>query len=301
VEIAADVLRLLEARAFEKGLELRAEFDGPVPETIQSDPTRVRQILINLVGNAIKFTHEGSVVMRMGHRDEQLWVDVVDSGIGLRPEDCDHIFDSFTQADSSTTRRYGGTGLGLTISRRLARMLGGEVDVTSEHGAGSRFQLTLCTGSLERVAMLDAPDISAIAATPSERAQRPQLTGRVLLAEDGPDNQRLIRLILERAGLEVALAEDGEQALNAVLAASEAGAPFDLILMDVQMPHLDGYQATAQLRGAGCDRPIIALTAHAMAGEREKALRAGADDYATKPIQAEQLLRLMAAHLPKPR
>jgi CheY-like chemotaxis protein/anti-sigma regulatory factor (Ser/Thr protein kinase) len=301
-ELVAEVLQLLGPRAREKGLLLEAECDGPVPAQIESDPVRLRQILINLVGNAIKFTNAGSVRLRLRLAAPLLEIAVEDSGIGLDARQQAIVFEPFTQAQSSPAREFGGTGLGLSLSRRLARLLGGDIEVESAPGRGSCFTLRIATGSLERVPMRPGGPISALAASasPAPRAPFTALRGRVLVAEDGADNQRLLRAILTRAGLEVEVVPNGEVAAERALAALELGAPYDLVLMDMQMPVLDGYQATARLRAQGYAGPIIALTAHAMAGDRERCLLAGCDDYATKPIARAELLEQISAQLAKP-
>jgi signal transduction histidine kinase/ActR/RegA family two-component response regulator len=309
LETVSQVLQLLGAHAREKGLTLEAECDGPVPVQIQSDAVRLRQILINLIGNAIKFTPSGRVRLRLrlaaprsdaGHLLE---IAVEDTGIGLDPRQQAIVFEPFTQVQSSAAREFGGTGLGLSLSRRLARLLGGDIDVTSAPGRGSCFTLRVATGSLERVPMVTGGVISAlepIVVSVPEKSDA-SLRGRVLVAEDGADNQRLLRSVLTRAGLEVEIAENGEIASELALAALELGAPYDVILMDMQMPVLDGYTATQRLRAQGYAGPIIALTAHAMAGDREKCLLAGCDDYATKPIARRKLLEQIATLLAKKR
>jgi PAS domain S-box-containing protein len=322
-----EVRDLLRVRADEKGLMLVIEQDGPIPETIETDPTRLRQILINLANNAIKFTETGGVTIRVSMDSEGplMRFDVVDTGVGLEKKDLGRIFQSFSQADYSLTRRVGGTGLGLSISRSLVQLLGGTISVESEPGIGSTFTFTIETGPLAGVAMVDPPkpaeseftlseshtesnthDVPApdVSQKPGPEATReppqtppPQgqtLEGRILLAEDGPDNQRLISFFLKKAGAEIEVVENGKLALDAALAASEGGQPFDLILMDMQMPVMDGYQATRQLREKGYARPIVALTAHTMPGDRDKCLRAGCDDYAGKPVKKPELVSLCA-------
>ena len=302
--VVVDAMALLQHRCDTKRLALHVEFDGPLPETIQSDPTRLRQILINLVGNAIKFTETGSVrlVIRVVDRDSapMIEMDVIDTGIGMTREQASRLFKPFGQADASTTRKFGGTGLGLSISRRLARKMGGDIRVlSSEVGTGSQFRATVAAGSLEGVNWIDAPRLSTFAAKRESAAasvvSAQCLSGRrILLAEDGPDNQRLISHVLNRAGAEVIAAENGKVAIGFALAAPDEDlGPFDLILMDMQMPVMDGYAATKLLRKRGHAGPIIALTAHAMAGDREKCLQAGCTDYATKPIDREKLIALI--------
>jgi len=231
-----------------------------------------------------------------------LQIEVIDTGIGMSEETRARLFQPFSQADASTTRRFGGTGLGLTISRRLAELLGGDISVRSEVGKGSTFTLRVPTGPLDGVRLIDAPN-ECECATASEKADtapaRATLPAgcRLLLAEDGPDNQRLIAFLLRKAGAEVALAENGQQAAQIALAAQEEARPFDAVLMDMQMPVMDGYDATRKLRNAGYAFPIIALTAHAMEGDRQKCLDAGCDDYAAKPIDRNTLLATVARHV----
>ncbi len=311
--LLAEVQSLMAPRAAEKGLTLTMEYATPLPETIQSDPTRLRQILVNLVGNAVKFTDAGGVrvVARLvepgssevdGAGEPLLQFDVVDTGIGLTADQIGRLFRPFTQADASTTREYGGTGLGLAISRRLARMLGGDITVESQPGEGSTFSVTITTGPLEGVARVDhaARSVPPESGTPA-RPPVVELTGRVLLVEDGPDNQRLVAYLLERAGAVVTIAANGLLACEQAFAAADAGRPFDLILMDVQMPVMDGYEATRRLRAAGYRGPIVALTAHAMDSDRAQCLAAGCDGFLTKPIDRDRLLGALRHHLqPQP-
>ena len=300
-QIISDVASLMDVRASAKGLLLEVEHEGPLPEHIRSDPTRLQQILINLIGNAVKFTEVGKVrlvthLLDAGTNDPKLRFDVVDTGIGMTDEHVGRLFQAFSQADSTTTRKFGGTGLGLTISKRMANMLGGDIRVRSTPGEGSTFSLTVSTGPLTGVQMVYGSNNEHLPAKEAAKAadSRNQLDCRVLLAEDGPDNQRLISFILKKAGADVVVAENGQVAFDRALAASEEGSPFDVILMDMQMPVLDGYGATGKLREAGYSGGIIALTAHAMSGDREKCLNAGCDDYTTKPIVREHLISLVA-------
>jgi signal transduction histidine kinase/AmiR/NasT family two-component response regulator len=306
-QLLADVMTLVRVRAAEKGLALTIEFDGPVPSQIHTDPTRLRQILINLVGNAIKFTERGSVrliakTLNRNQSSPRLQFQVCDTGIGMTGEQLKKVFQPFTQADASTTRRFGGTGLGLSISNRLVEMLGGTIDVTSVPGSGTTFTITIPTGSLDGVKWLDKPpetgslppDIAAVS------SKSVSLSGcRVLLAEDVPANQRLISFLLSKAGAEVSIVENGELALAQALAATAAGQPFDVILMDMQMSVMDGYTATRKLRENGCREPIIALTAHAMSNDQEICLAAGCTDFATKPVDRQSLLLKVANHAGK--
>jgi signal transduction histidine kinase/CheY-like chemotaxis protein len=292
------VLDLMEGRARDKSLALAGVLENPVPRALRGDPTRLRQVLLNLLGNAIKFTERGRIELRVdvgrSGTSRRIRFEVLDTGIGMTPAQIERIFDPFSQADTSTTRRFGGTGLGLTISQRLVERMGGTIDVESRPGEGSRFGFSLPAPAIDGeplVAALDALDEKA----PAEGGiLRQQLHGRALLADDGPDNRRLIAHILERAGVHVSIAHDGQQALESVRAAEDAGTPFDVVLMDMQMPVLDGYEATRRLRALGYTRPILALTAHAMQGDRERCLRAGCDAFLTKPIRIPTLLTAVA-------
>jgi CheY-like chemotaxis protein/anti-sigma regulatory factor (Ser/Thr protein kinase) len=274
-------------------LELRIE--PSLPACVRSDPVRFRQVLINLVGNAIKFSPQGRVALEIGAEEAgggaaRVRVRVIDNGLGMTPAQVERLFMPFSQADSSTTRKFGGTGLGLAISRRLARMLGGDVTVTSTLGRGSTFEFTL-VGEV----VADAnPDDSCLPSGPPVGEPAGKLSGRVLLAEDGPDNQRLIRFHLQKAGATMEIVDDGVKAVERALTADREGTPFELILMDMQMPEMDGYDATTALRDAGYTGAIVALTAHAMSGDREKCLATGCDDYTTKPIDRARLLATCA-------
>ncbi|MCA9197367.1 MAG: response regulator, partial [Planctomycetales bacterium] len=300
VQILSDVHSAMEGRAREKGIGLHVRFDGPIPESITTDPTRLRQILLNLIGNAIKFTDQGQVEIAARVAQESpeglLEIQIADSGIGITQEQMDKIFQPFTQADISTTRKFGGTGLGLAICKRLVQMLGGTICVSSEYGAGSVFTVTVETGCLDGVTYLDQPTLASAKATRSfGKPQGISLEGAcVLLAEDGPDNQRLLSHLMSKAGAIVTVAENGLEAIEKVQIQVEQGEPFDVILMDMQMPKMDGYQATQQLRDSGYTAPIIALTANAMQGEFDRCRHFGCDDYATKPITKRQLLEVVA-------
>jgi CheY-like chemotaxis protein len=262
---------------------------------------RLRQILINIVGNAIKFTETGGVRVAVRLVAEpagkRLVCTMADSGVGIEPRQIERLFQPFTQADTSTARRHGGTGLGLAISKRLAIMLGGDVTVDSTPGTGSTFRVSIDPGVLDATEMLTVEGDQAASGVRVQTKPVPdevRLDCRILLAEDGPDNRRLITFVLEKAGAKLTAVEDGQAAIVAALGAWEAGEPFDVIIVDIQMPLVDGYQATERLRAAGYKRPIIALTAHAMRGDRQRCLAAGCDDYATKPIDRHLLIRLVA-------
>ena len=305
LQVATEVANLLKEEAHRKGLALSLELESPIPQTIESDTKRFRQILVNLVGNAIKFTETGHVrvvlrLRRNRHAPTQLECDVIDTGIGIREAQMGQLFHAFSQADNSPTRRFGGTGLGLVISRQLAQLLGGDITVRSKEGEGSRFRLSVDVGSVEDVSFVDRldHDSSFSENTPSVHSQpASELNANILLAEDGLDNQRLVSLLLRKSGASVSVAPDGKAALEAAFRSRENGEAFDVILMDMQMPVMDGYEATRQLRDAGWTGPIVALTANAMTGDREKCLAAGCDDFLTKPIARRTLIASIVKHL----
>ncbi len=315
-QLIRDVLTLMDVKAKAKSLDLEARFVTAMPASIESDPLRLRQILVNLVGNAIKFTEHGGVTLEVScDRDrEQFRIDITDTGIGLTPDQQGRLFGAFMQAGASTTRKFGGTGLGLRISKRLAAMLGGDIAVRSAPGEGSTFTLTVGTGSVSSVRW-SHPGGAALnlarEATPHLIEGRATVAGlgegtlrlhglRILLAEDGPDNQRLISHHLRRAGAEVTIVENGRLAVEAVtcdgtLDGDLATPPrFDLIVSDMQMPEMDGYAAARLLRAKGWSLPIIALTAHAMRGDIDQCLAAGCDGYAAKPIDRDLLIETCA-------
>ncbi len=310
VRLIDDVLALMQVRADAKQLALTVKYEGAIQATLYTDPTRLRQILFNLIGNAIKFTPAGGVRVLVRTAPTsigacRLEIDVVDTGIGMTADHAKRLFEPFTQEDASSSRNFGGTGLGLAISRRLARTLGGDIRVESTVGKGSRFHLEIAAETGGSVALPVAagpqrgnsagdPPSGTAAPVAVDSSIAPPLAGvRVLLAEDGPDNRQLIARVLQKAGVDVTVAENGRIAVDAALAEVERGMPFDVILMDMQMPVLDGYAATAELRRAGYAHPIVALTAHAMAEDRRKCLAAGCDDYTTKPIKRAELLGLL--------
>ena len=294
VALLAEVRDLLHPTAAKKEIDFQLRAEGPIPRFIESDPTRLRQVLVNLVGNAIKFTENGSVEVCVCFEDESsLMIEVVDTGCGMSGEQLSRVFEPFVQADASTTRKYGGTGLGLAISKRLAAALGGSLTATSEPEVGSTFRVELPLGNVVEQRLISPERIDwcakGIAANSGPLRSLSGLT--LLLAEDGEDNIRLIVHLLEKAGAVVEVAENGQLALDAVEARDAVGEPpYSVILMDMQMPVLDGYETTSTLREKGYAAPIVALTANAMASDREKCLAAGCDEFATKPIEREDLL-----------
>ncbi len=295
--VALEVVTVLGVRAREKGVALDLRADGRIPETITSDPTCLRRIMTNLVGNAIKFTERGAVtvVLRLtgAAHAPRLTIDVTDTGIGIAADKLDSVFESFTQADSSVTRRFGGTGLGLTISRRFARALGGDIVVTSDYGKGSTFTVTVETGALEGVRMLEQSELAVrVEQGGAQDARWKFPPARVLVVDDGPENRELLRLVLSEAGLVMHEAENGKVAVDK--ARSEA---FDVVLMDMQMPVMDGYTATRLLREQGLKIPIFALTANAMKGAEKQVMDAGCSGFLTKPINIDVLMETLAALL----
>lgn len=296
-----DVESLLRARTDPKGISLSVRLETPIPQRIRTDPTRLRQILLNIAGNAVKFTAQGGVTLQIaavGQGDAALLqIDVSDTGQGVTPEQADNLFNAFTQADASVTRTHGGTGLGLIISRRLAGLLGGDVKLTrAAPGQGASFRVQIALRTVE-----GATWVSTLATDTQERVAPPKasitLQGRILLAEDSPDNQRLIAFHLRRAGADVELADNGRIALEKLSAAWKRGMPFDLLITDVQMPEIDGYELAQTLRQHEDNIPIVALTAHAMSDDRAKCEAAGCDDYLPKPIDRHCLLEVCAKWL----
>ncbi|QDK46490.1 two-component hybrid sensor and regulator [Bdellovibrio sp. ZAP7] len=287
-ELLEDVTYLLRVKAEEKGVELRLRM-GTVRDNLISDPGRIRQILINMVGNAIKFTERGYVELRAEAIPTRipdryiLQFVVTDTGIGISQEQRAHLFQPFSQADSSTTRRFGGTGLGLFLSRKLARLLGGDITFTSVVGKGSRFLISVVAHAPSVKAPEEPPKKEHVVNAAGTYLQ----AGVILVVDDSADNRDLLRHYLKKAGLDdtqIEMASNGEEAVR-----KASSKNYRMILMDIQMPHMDGFQALKKLRGQGYECPVIALTAHAMKGDREKCLEAGFDGYLQKPLRKEAL------------
>ncbi len=295
-----DVIKLVKPQATSKAIDLLIECTSLIPVSVVTDPTRLRQVLLNLLGNAVKFTDAGSVTLQVAYRVNEdssldhageLDLAFIDTGIGLTAQQIERLFQPFSQADNSMTRRFGGTGLGLAISKRLVGLLGGDIHVQSTPDVGSSFVVTLPVAT--------APELTTdrrsnrTSKEPSTAEPLPTLSCSVLVAEDGEDNQRFVSYILGKAGATVDLAEDGVVAMAKMASAKTSGQMYDIILMDMQMPRLDGYSATEQLRSLGVDLPIIALTAHAMEHDRQKCLDAGCSDYLSKPLCRDSLIQLV--------
>ncbi len=280
--------------AHHKDLILSIHRLPPLPRVITSDPTRLRQILLNLLSNALKFTEHGAVrlLVSCDVAMERLVLAVFDSGIGLNDSQQQKLFRPYTQADASITRRYGGTGLGLFISRRLAQGLGGDLSVESHFGVGSVFVATVSTGPLADSDLLDYTPMEETLALSATPLVIPQVKGRILLAEDNPYNQTLITHYLAKTGAETIVVGDGEAAVARALEED-----FQLVLMDMQMPVMGGVEATKLLREALYDVPIIALTAHSMASHHREAMAAGYSGFITKPVDWAALYQIVATYL----
>lgn len=274
----------------DKKIDFSVEYQFPLPSEIDTDPTRLRQIVYNLINNAFKFTKEGSIKLIVSYDQiaRQLNVFVTDTGIGIAPENTDKLFNPFTQADSSTTRKFGGTGLGLTISRQLARLLGGDLLLASIPGSGSTFILTIECG--DKIQLIDK--FTSIEETKTKPNSGPSLTGKVLVAEDCHEVQDLLRYLINKTGAQSTFVENGKLAIERALAED-----YDLILMDWQMPELDGVSATKRLREAGYTAPIVALSANSMKTEREQFLNAGANQVLAKPVDMKLFKQVLSQYL----
>tara|TARA_R110002072_G_scaffold13163_2_gene55593 strand:- start:3446 stop:9706 length:6261 start_codon:yes stop_codon:yes gene_type:complete len=318
--VVEDVRSIMEVRASDGGLKLEVDYATPIPNVIESDAKRLKQILINLVGNAIKFTKEGGVRIEVAYEDDsgdrrelrpnddpkplmssatgQLRLSVSDTGIGMTPEQRDRLFKPFSQGDSLITQQFGGTGLGLAISQRLASMLGGEITCDSKLNQGSTFTVTVSIGDLENTPLIQPWASAEIgdsdSAASNDRPEIIRLAADFLIVDDRRDIRFLAKHIITKAGGSVTEAEDGLVAIETVKQAMSDGKTFDLILLDMQMPNMDGYETAAALRRLGYIGPIIALTADAMQGDMNKCLQAGCNDYLSKPIDAQRMLQLVS-------
>ncbi|TWU10891.1 CheR family methyltransferase [Allorhodopirellula heiligendammensis] len=295
--VIEDVRGIMEVRAVEQGLTLSVDYDGKLPTSIISDAIRLKQILINLVGNAVKFTSEGRVNIRVRLDADQpiLHIEVADTGIGMTVHQQRSLFQAFSQGDATVSRTFGGTGLGLAISQRLAAMLGGEIQVSSTVGVGSTFFVRIATGDLVGVERTEYP--RTLPTHPPEDtaddSEPTRLNGLILVVDDRRDIRFLSKRLLTAAGAVVDECEDGQIAVNYFLKCRKTGKCPDLILLDMQMPNLDGYETARQIRKLGYAGPIIALTADAMQGDMNECLEAGCNDYLSKPIDAKKLLKMV--------
>ncbi len=299
-QLVQDIEGLMKIKAEEKALRFNIEYVNAVPGVFISDSTRLRQILINVIGNAIKFTATGGVRLIIQFNDQaekpMMQFDVLDTGIGLTKDQIKLLFRPFTQADASTTRLYGGTGLGLTITKHFCRLLGGDIHVEeAEKDVGTRFRIQVDAGEIDRSQLVQDPSSYRLAR--SMTAEGLQVTGKtplagchILLVEDGEDNQRLISHILKKAGATVIIKSNGLLGFGEAMSQTQEGDGYDVIFMDMQMPVMDGYTAARKLVEAKCQIPVIALTAHAMSSDRKKCIDAGCVDYATKPVDRQDLI-----------
>jgi signal transduction histidine kinase/DNA-binding response OmpR family regulator len=291
-----NIKSITELQAQEKSIALRLFYQFPLPDTIVTDPVRIKQVLLNITNNAVKFTTEGSVTIRVAYnRDgQQLHIEVADTGIGMSPEQQAKLFKPFSQADASTTRKYGGTGLGLHLTKKLAQKLGGDINVDSDPGRGSCFTIILSAPLAEGSQWINSESEIQQTEPGTATPVLPSLGGHVLLAEDVPANQKLIRHYLHRIGVDVEIAENGRIAVEKALATD-----FDLLLMDMQMPVMDGMQAVKALRSQGYAVPILALTANVMNEDQQRYQLADCDGFLSKPIMLDEFYAAMSKYLPK--
>lgn len=294
-----DIVQLIKLEADKKNIEFRLELNPNVNEIISSDSARLRQCLFNLLSNAIKFTNEGHIALRIyiESKDNNNFVhfDVEDSGIGIPPDKQDFVFEAFSQIDGSPTREHGGTGLGLAITKQLAELLGGRLTLTSEIGKGSVFSLCIPAFPSEDMKLTEENKNGEISEELAAAARIGQSQKQALVVEDNRTNQLLITLLLQKLGLKVAAVNNGIEALEKITNETET---FDLIFMDMQMPQMNGYETTKKLRSMDIQTPIIAITAHAMQGDREKCIECGCNDYLSKPVSRVKLQEIVAHYLP---
>ncbi|HEY5602890.1 MAG TPA: response regulator [Gammaproteobacteria bacterium] len=295
-QLMADIDTLIGGSIRDKGLEFHIHYQYPVPEKIETDPTRLKQILLNLLGNARKFTEQGGIVLNAGYNAErrQMYYEVIDTGVGMTEEEQSRLFRPFSQADTTTTRKFGGTGLGLYISRQLAQMLGGNLVCQSEKGKGSRFIATIDAGSNAGQCLIDSLDSDSMNQDHRNRESIPSLQGRVLLAEDNPDNQHLISMYIRNTGASMVVVSNGREAVEQATAGN-----FDLVLMDMQMPRMGGAEAVQWLRQIGNRTPIAMLTANAMKEEKDRCTKLGANDFLSKPVEKQAFYLVLEKYLEK--
>jgi CheY-like chemotaxis protein len=302
--VCAEVRTILHPAAAERGLHITLSYDVALPPVVQGDPFRIRQVMLNLVGNAVKFTDSGAVRIEVSRLDSgAAKISVVDTGIGISAEQLQRLFRRFTQADSSTTRRYGGTGLGLAISKTLVELMGGHIGVDSRPGSGSTFWFTLPLGLVEPAAPVAEPEAAAVmgpaAAAPAAVPLLPELGAadrrprRLLLVEDNFVNQRVAVYMLTKLGAQVDVAQHGREAIEML-----GRSAYDAVLMDCQMPEMDGFEATRIIRDRASavldhDVPVIAMTAAAFPEDRARALASGMSDFMTKPVDRSVLAGML--------
>ena len=296
-ELLNSIESMMKPRAKEKNIEFNIIESSSLPDQIHTDPTRLRQCLVNLVGNAIKFTEHGHVYIKVSletaDNKPNIRFDVEDTGIGIPKDRQNAVFESFTQADGGTTRKFGGTGLGLTITKQLAQLLGGSLTLISQPGKGSVFSIVIPAGlDITKQPFLDRNNIAGYWEDQSDKFDKIKFSGKVLVAEDVKTNQMLMKSMLEKMGVEATIADDGNLAVQEALTQK-----FDLIFMDIQMPNMDGYEATKALRTRGIKTPIIALTANVMKGDDKKCIEAGSNGYMTKPIDRHKLIEILGKYL----
>jgi signal transduction histidine kinase len=294
-ELVSSVIALMRPRAEDKSLEFELSVLGRIPKAVATDALRFRQILVNLLSNAIKFTEKGKILLELESDTELkagrtvLFARVIDTGPGIEKSWQARIFEPFSQASDTNEANRKGTGLGLAISRDFARLLGGDLEVRSTPGLGSVFTASIDAGATETMTWSDTLDAASSAEPTAYEPDQDRLKStRVLVVDDNPENVRIIRFLLLEAGAVVDSAVNGQAGVDAVLAAEEQDRPFDVVLMDMMMPVMDGYEATRELRRSGCQVPVLAITAFAMAGDREKCLSAGCDDHLSKPIASQK-------------
>lgn len=300
VRVLLEIKEHLNHQATAQNNELLIELQGKIPQFIHTDPTRLKQALVNLTENAIKFTKHGTIHITLEHDPQQgrLCYHVTDTGSGIPANQLQHIFQPFGQADSSLTCKQSGIGLGLTLTQRIAKMLDGDVNVESTYRKGSKFTFNIATGDLSDVPMVTSLDCDTVRrSTPIEYSVNSKISGRILLVEDRPDNQHLIRFILNKAGAEVTIAHNGKEGTELALIELQAKNPFDLILMDIQMPIMNGYEATQVLRKAGYKGQIVALTTHVRSEEIDKCMTSGCDAFLPKPIDRKTFIPEVAARI----
>ena len=296
VELVTDVEEVIKNQFKEKGIQLYVEYDFPLPNIICNDALRIKQVILNLCSNAFKFTKAGEVCIKI-HCDiegEKIFFNIIDSGIGLTDKQIDKIFDAFTQADSSTTRKYGGTGLGLSLSKRFAEKMGGTITVKSLQGIGSQFCVSISTGKIDPQQLIagesELPE--KIDHIKHQYDYSCSVKGSILIVEDNYDNQQLLSILLSDIGAELTFADNGQQAIDKTL-----NNTYDLIFMDMQMPVMGGLEATKLLREAHYKNPIIALTANAMKSDYDMCIAAGCNGFLTKPINKEKLFQAVYKYL----